>query len=77
MPGSADIKRQRCYLPISRVRHRGRSRDAPTGTMPASSPALNGQARVAGLVRAVPPAGQVLARSVDAYFFQGRSISNG
>jgi hypothetical protein len=33
--------------------------------------------RVARLVRAVPPAGQVPVRSADAYLFQGRSIRNG
>jgi hypothetical protein len=30
-----------------------------------------------GLVRPMPPTGQVQARSVDTYLFQGRSIRNG
>jgi hypothetical protein len=38
----------------------------------ATSSAANGQTGTR-----VPPAGQVPVRSVDAYFFQGRSIKNG
>jgi hypothetical protein len=47
-------------------------------TVPASSfDVARPSRRVARLVRAVPPGGQVPVRSVDAYLFQGRSIRNG